>query len=79
LSGVLGISWLQEMDSLELIEKYVEAGYGLGLSVRLPDKKQLSKVKAIELAGFPPVKLGLLHQGESTAQSKVRHTFITNR
>jgi DNA-binding transcriptional LysR family regulator len=74
----IGVSWLpkMEMDSLELIEKYVEAGYGLGLSVRLPDRKLSSKVRAIELPGFPPVKLGLLHRGESTAESKILRAFL---
>src|SRR5262249_49249340 len=34
----IGVSWLPsiEMDSIELIESYVEAGYGLGLSVGRP-------------------------------------------
>ena len=74
----LGLSWLpkMEMDSLELIEKYVEAGYGLGLSVRLPDKKLPSKLRAIELPGFPPVKLGLLHRGESTPDHNIRRAFV---
>jgi DNA-binding transcriptional LysR family regulator len=74
----IGVSWLpkMEMDSLELIEKYVEAGYGLGLSVRLPDRKLSSKVRAIELPGFPPVKLGLLHRGESTAESRILRAFL---
>ena len=74
----MGVSWLpqMEMDSLELIEKYVEGGYGFGLSVRLPEKKLSSKVRALELTGFPPVKLGLLHRGESGAGNKVRHTFL---
>src|SRR4029079_5505267 len=36
-----GLSWVPkiEMDSLELIEKYVEKGFGLGLSIRSPGKK----------------------------------------
>ncbi len=74
----IGFSWVpsMEMDSLELIEKYVEAGYGFGLSVRLPDKKLSAKLKAIELPGFSPVKLGLLHGGESVPQNKVRHAFL---
>lgn len=74
----MGISWVPklEMDSLELIEKYVEAGYGLGLSVRLPDRKLSSKVRAIELPGFPPVRLGLLHRGQSNAENKVLLAFL---
>ena len=74
----LGISWLpkMEMDSLELIEKYVEAGYGLGLSVRLPDKELSSKVRAIELPDFPPVKLGVLYRGASSPDNQVRRSFL---
>ena len=74
----IGVSWLpkMEMDSLELIEKYVESGYGVGLSVQLPDKRLSSKVRAIELPGFPPVKLGVLHRGEPTAESKIRRAFL---
>ena len=51
-------------------------GYGVGLSVRLPDRKPRSKVRVIELQGFPVVKLGLLHRGESTGNSKVRSAFL---
>jgi DNA-binding transcriptional LysR family regulator len=74
----MGLSWppRMEMDSLELIEKYVEAGYGFGLSVRLPDQKLSSKVVAIELPGFPLVKLGLLHRQESIAENKVHRAFL---
>lgn len=74
----LGVSWLPnlEMDSLELIENYVEAGYGLGLSVRLPGKKLPSKLKALELPGFPPVKLGVLYRPDSNTEHKVRRVFL---
>ena len=33
-------------------------------------------VTLYELPGFPPVKLGLLHRGESTAGSKIRRAFL---
>jgi DNA-binding transcriptional LysR family regulator len=74
----IGVSWVPklEMDSLELIETYVEAGYGIGLSVRLPERRLSSKVRVIELSGFPPVRLGLLHRGNSSAESKVRRAFM---
>src|SRR5688572_6321112 len=37
----LDVCWLPriEMDSLDLIEKYVETGFGVGLSVRMPQKR----------------------------------------
>ena len=74
----LGVSWLpkMEMDSLELIEKYVEGGYGFGLSVRQPDRKPSAKVRAIDLPDFPSVTLGLLHRGESSAENKIRNAFL---
>jgi DNA-binding transcriptional LysR family regulator len=74
----LGVSWIpkMEMDSLELIEKYVEIGYGVGLSVRLPSKKLSPKIRAIELPGFPQVRLGLLYRGESNPENKVRRAFL---
>ncbi len=73
----VGVSWFpkMEMDSLELIEKYVEGGYGFGLSVLLPNKKLSSKVRIIELPDLPPVKLGILHRGESGAENNVRRAF----
>src|ERR1041385_1144662 len=45
----LGVTWTPkiEMDSLELIEKYVEAGYGIGLSVQVPQQKFSKKVRAL--------------------------------
>jgi DNA-binding transcriptional LysR family regulator len=60
----LGVSWPPriEMDSLDLIEKYVEDGYGVGLSVRLPHKKFSSKIRILELPDFPSVTLALLYR-----------------
>ena len=74
----LGVSWLprMEMDSLELIENYVEAGYGIGLSVRLPDKKPSPKLRALDLPGFPPVKLGVLQRGQNIVENNVRRVFV---
>jgi DNA-binding transcriptional LysR family regulator len=74
----LGVCWLpkMEMDSLELIEKYVEAGYGLGLSVRLPDKKLPAKVRSIELPDFPPVRLGILYREGPLPENKIRRVFV---
>lgn len=74
----IGVSWLpnMEMDSLELIEKYVEAGYGVGLSLRLPDKKLSRKVRTIELPDFKPVKLGVLYRETSSPDNKIREAFL---
>ena len=74
----LGVNWLPkiEMDSLDLIERYVEAGYGVGLSVRWPGKKLSSKIRSIELADFPPLTLGVLYRDGSNPGEKVRHAFL---
>jgi DNA-binding transcriptional LysR family regulator len=73
----LGVTWLAkvEMDSLELIERYVEAGYGLGLSVRMPEQKLPSSIRTIALPDFSPVKLGLLHRGQASPGDKVCRAF----
>jgi DNA-binding transcriptional LysR family regulator len=74
----LGVSWLPkiEMDSLDLIEKYVEAGYGVGLSVRLPKKKFPSKIRPVELRDFPSVKLGVLYRDGASSDSSIRRAFL---
>jgi DNA-binding transcriptional LysR family regulator len=74
----LGTSWLprMELDSLELIEKYVEAGYGIGLSVRLPNRKLSSRLRALELPDCPPVTLGILYRGKTAPESTVCRAFL---
>lgn len=75
----LGVSWLPsiEMDSLELIENYVEAGYGLGLSLCRPEGKQSSsKIRMIELPGFPKLQFGLLHRSNLNSQVGVKRAFL---
>ncbi len=71
----MGVRWTPtiEMDSLDLIEKYVAAGYGIGHSVRLPEKKLPANVRAVELPGFPSLRLGVLHRRESRAGDTARH------
>jgi DNA-binding transcriptional LysR family regulator len=74
----MGISWVPkiEMDSLELIESYVQAGYGIGLSLRFPHKKPGPKLRSMELPDFSPVKLGVLYRAGSNAESKVHSGFL---
>jgi DNA-binding transcriptional LysR family regulator len=73
----IGVAWLPsiEMDSLELIERYVEAGYGVGLSIRRPDNK-LSKVRVLELPGFPSQQLGLMYRKNLNSNDDVKQAFI---
>jgi DNA-binding transcriptional LysR family regulator len=74
----MGVSWLPsiEMDSLELIENYVEAGYGLGLSVGRPKSKMSSRIRVIQLPGFPSVRLGLMYRTNLNSNDEVKRAFI---
>jgi DNA-binding transcriptional LysR family regulator len=76
----LGVSWLPtiEMDSLELIQNYVEAGYGLGLSVSRPESKKSSAgIQVLELPGFPTLQFGLLHRSNLNAEDGgVKRAFL---
>jgi DNA-binding transcriptional LysR family regulator len=73
----LGVAWLPkiEMDSLDLIEKYVETGFGVGLSVRIPQKKFPPTIRVIELLDFPPVRLGAIFR-ESNSESRIGRAFL---
>jgi len=73
----IGVTWLPniEMDSIELIEKYVEAGYGFGLSVSRPGSKP-AKIRVIELPEFPLLRLGLMYRGNLNSDDNVKRAFI---
>jgi DNA-binding transcriptional LysR family regulator len=73
----LGIAWLPsiEMDSLDLIEKYVEEGYGIGLSIRVPHKKPSAKIRVLELPESPSVTLGVLYWDDANNDG-VRRAFL---
>jgi len=73
----IGVSWLPsiEMDSLELIETYVDAGYGLGLSVGRPETKT-TKIRIIQLAGFPSLRLGLIYRKSPNSNEDVKRAFL---
>jgi len=64
----LGVDWFPgiEVTSLELIETYVANGLGTGVSLALPGKKNLPRVRALPLHGFPPVIVGALWRGRKT-------------
>lgn len=52
-----------EASSLELIDTYVAAGHGVGLSVEIPGVASLAKVRRLALTGFPPIKFGAIWSG----------------
>ena len=62
-----------EADSAELIEAYVGNGLGIGVSVAIPGKALSSKVRALPLAGFPQIVIGVLWRGRMTP---LRQAFL---
>jgi DNA-binding transcriptional LysR family regulator len=67
--GTRGIDWFPsfEVSSLNLVETYVQKGYGIGLSVRKPMSETAPDLRALELPDFPPVTLGALWRGKPSA------------
>ncbi|HEY3761295.1 MAG TPA: LysR family transcriptional regulator [Verrucomicrobiae bacterium] len=64
----LGVDWFPgiEVSSWDLVEAYVSAGLGIGLSIAVPGKSLPSNVKALPLNGFPKVVIGALWRGRKT-------------
>ncbi len=62
----LGVDWFPgiELSSVDVIQAYVENGYGVGLSVEMPKPKLLPNVRVVPLDGFDPVIFGILWQGK---------------
>ncbi|MEI6712214.1 MAG: LysR family transcriptional regulator [Verrucomicrobiota bacterium] len=60
------ISWPVsiEVSSLDLIETYVAAGFGVGLTLDIPGQKWGKGVKALPLDDFPPLVLAILWKGK---------------
>ena len=63
--GELGVDWFPsiEASSADLIETYVANGLGIGVSAAIPEKPLSAKVRALPLAGFPPVTIGASWRG----------------
>lgn len=64
----LGVDWFPriEVSSLTLIETYVENGYGIGLSVAVPQQKMSPKIRPFPLEDFAPVELAAFWHGRTT-------------
>ena len=62
-----GVDWFTgiEVSTIDLVETYVANGYGIGLSVIVPNAK-LKAVRALPLEGFDPVAFGVFWQGKAT-------------
>jgi DNA-binding transcriptional LysR family regulator len=67
--GRLGVDWFPsiEASSLDLIEAYVAGGFGIGVSVHVPQGKVSPAVRVIPLPGFEPVRLGAFWRGRPSA------------
>ena len=68
----LGVEWFCgiEVTSKRLIEHYVVCGYGISLAVALPGFKPHPQLRALPLAHFPPVVVGVAwsHRVSNVAQ-----------
>jgi DNA-binding transcriptional LysR family regulator len=64
----LGVEWFPaiEASSTDMIENYVAAGLGVGLSVAVPKKALSPEVRALPLPDFPPVLIGALWRRKKT-------------
>jgi DNA-binding transcriptional LysR family regulator len=62
----LGVDWAPNMEacSLEVINTYVTNGYGIGLSVAIPQQPFPRTLRALPLDGFKPIELRVLWYGE---------------
>jgi len=65
----MGVDWFPsiEVSSIDLIEAYVAAGFGIGLSVQVPKGKMPPNVRVVPLPQFDPVVMGALWRGKSSA------------
>ena len=65
----LGVDWFPgiEVSSVDLIETYVAAGFGIGLSLIVPKAKIHPSLRAIPLPGLEPVVMGALWKGKTSA------------
>ena len=65
----LEVDWFpsMEMSSIDLIETYVAAGFGIGLSVQVPKARMSPNLRVVALPDFAPVILGALWRGKTSA------------
>lgn len=63
-----GVDWFPsiEVSSINLVEAYVARGYGIGLSLALPQAKPTPGLRQLLLRDFPPVTIGALWSGKPT-------------
>ncbi len=59
-----------EVDSLELVEHFVAAEFGIGLSLSIPSRPPRAGLRQIPLPEFPPLIIGLLAIGSLNAVAR---------
>jgi DNA-binding transcriptional LysR family regulator len=61
-----GIDWFPsiEVSSINLVETYVARGYGIGLSLALPQARAVTGVRQVALRDFPLVTIGAIWSGK---------------
>jgi DNA-binding transcriptional LysR family regulator len=64
----LGVEWYPsiEASSTDMIETYVAAGLGIGVSVDVPRTGSAPRVRTLPLDGFQPAVIGAVWRGKST-------------
>ena len=70
--GERGMVWEThvEVDSLDLIEHFVAADFGVGLALAIPSRPPRAGLRFIPLPGFPPLIIGLLAIGSLNAVAR---------
>jgi DNA-binding transcriptional LysR family regulator len=67
--GRLSVDWFTsiEVSSIDLIQTYVVNGFGIGVSVSIPQAKISPEVRIVPLPNFEPVVVGALWRGKPSA------------
>jgi len=65
----LGVDWFpgMEVSSISLIETYVAGGFGIGVSVHVPQARLAPNVRMVPLPDFAPVIVGVLWRGKTSS------------
>lgn len=62
-----------ELGSLPLVQKYTEAGYGVGLTVEVPGRPTPAGLRAIPLPDVAPLSVAVVHTGKP---NPLREAFV---
>jgi len=62
------VDWIGgiEVSSVEMVQNYVAHGYGIGVTVQLPELNEYPGVRVLPLPDFPQATFGVLWQGRKT-------------